>query len=65
MTVATSNKLPLAWGIIIYMATIHLVALLALFPVTSAGEQSELLLYCIGLQQVGYYPRISSFGYSS
>ena len=32
MTVATSNKPPLAWSIIIYMATIHIVALLALFP---------------------------------
>ncbi|MCU0533257.1 MAG: acyl-CoA desaturase [Hydrococcus sp. Prado102] len=32
MTVATSEKLPLAWSIIIYMAAIHLVALLALFP---------------------------------
>ncbi len=32
MTVATSQKLPLDWAIIIYMATIHLVALLALLP---------------------------------
>ncbi|MBE9166003.1 acyl-CoA desaturase [Pleurocapsales cyanobacterium LEGE 06147] len=32
MTVVTSNKLPLDWNVIIYMATIHLVALLALFP---------------------------------
>lgn len=32
MTVATSNRPPLAWSIIIYMATIHFVALFALFP---------------------------------
>jgi stearoyl-CoA desaturase (delta-9 desaturase) len=32
MTVGTSEKLPFAWSIIIYLATIHLVALLALFP---------------------------------
>jgi stearoyl-CoA desaturase (delta-9 desaturase) len=32
MTVATSNKLPPDWNVIIYMSTIHLVALLALFP---------------------------------
>jgi sn-1 stearoyl-lipid 9-desaturase len=32
MTVATSKKLPLSWIIIIYMAAIHGVALLALFP---------------------------------
>jgi sn-1 stearoyl-lipid 9-desaturase len=32
MTVVTSNKIPPAWNIIIYMATIHLVALLAFLP---------------------------------
>ena len=32
MTVATSQKLPLDWTIIIYMASIHLVALLAFLP---------------------------------
>lgn len=32
MTVATSEKLSLDWSIIIYMATIHLVALLAFLP---------------------------------
>jgi sn-1 stearoyl-lipid 9-desaturase len=32
MTVATSNKLSLDWAIIVYMATIHLIALLAVFP---------------------------------
>jgi stearoyl-CoA desaturase (delta-9 desaturase) len=32
MTVATSNKLSLDWVIIVYMAVIHLVALLAVFP---------------------------------
>jgi sn-1 stearoyl-lipid 9-desaturase len=32
MTVATSKKTPLAWNIIIYLASIHLVALLAFLP---------------------------------
>jgi stearoyl-CoA desaturase (delta-9 desaturase) len=32
MTVATSNKLSLDWVVIVYMAVIHLVALLAVFP---------------------------------
>ncbi|WP_267383804.1 acyl-CoA desaturase [Cyanobacterium sp. uoEpiScrs1] len=32
MTVATSRKLPLDWTVIIYMAAIHLVALLSLLP---------------------------------
>ncbi|XHU96436.1 MAG: acyl-CoA desaturase [cyanobacterium endosymbiont of Rhopalodia gibba] len=32
MTVATAQKLPLDWTVIIYMATIHLVALLSLLP---------------------------------
>ncbi len=32
MTVATSNKPPLNWVIITYMASIHLVAMLAFFP---------------------------------
>jgi fatty-acid desaturase len=32
MTAATTNKLPLDWTIIIYMTSIHLVALFALFP---------------------------------
>ncbi|WP_019504588.1 fatty acid desaturase [Pleurocapsa sp. PCC 7319] len=32
MTVATSEKIPPAWGTIIYMAVIHFVALFALFP---------------------------------
>ncbi len=32
MTIATSETLPLSWGVIFYMATIHLVALLALIP---------------------------------
>ncbi|ACK71746.1 Stearoyl-CoA 9-desaturase [Gloeothece citriformis PCC 7424] len=32
MTVSTSAKLPLDWSVIIYMATIHLVALLAFLP---------------------------------
>jgi stearoyl-CoA desaturase (delta-9 desaturase) len=32
MTVATSNKLSLDWVIIVYMAVIHLIALLAVFP---------------------------------
>jgi stearoyl-CoA desaturase (delta-9 desaturase) len=32
MTVATSQKLPLDWTVIIFMATIHLVALLSLLP---------------------------------
>jgi stearoyl-CoA desaturase (delta-9 desaturase) len=32
MTVATAKKPPLDWSIIVYMGTIHLVALLALFP---------------------------------
>lgn len=32
MTVATDNKLPLDWRIVIYMAVIHLAALLALLP---------------------------------
>jgi sn-1 stearoyl-lipid 9-desaturase len=32
MTVATSKKTPLAWNIIIFLGSIHLVALLAFFP---------------------------------
>ncbi|MDJ0575562.1 MAG: acyl-CoA desaturase [Xenococcaceae cyanobacterium MO_234.B1] len=32
MTIARTEKLPLSWGVIFYMATIHLVALLALIP---------------------------------
>ena len=32
MTVATSEKIPPAWGAIIYMAIIHFMALFALFP---------------------------------
>ena len=49
MTIATSEKLPLAWGIITYMATIHLVALLALIPSNfSWGALGvAFALYCI------------------
>ncbi len=32
MTVSTSEKLPIAWNIIIYMAAVHLVALFAFLP---------------------------------
>lgn len=38
MTVATSRKLPLDWTVIIYMATIHLVALLSLLPSNFSWE---------------------------
>ncbi len=49
MTIATSEKLPLAWGMIAYMATIHLVALLALIPSNfSWGAVGvAFALYCI------------------
>jgi sn-1 stearoyl-lipid 9-desaturase len=49
MTVATSNKLTPDWSIIIYMATIHLVALLALFPgnFNWGAVGAALLLYWI------------------
>ncbi|MEY2832110.1 MAG: delta 9 acyl-lipid desaturase, partial [Cyanobacteriota bacterium] len=32
MTVATSEKIPPAWGTIIYLAIIHFLALFAIFP---------------------------------
>ena len=32
MTVVTSEKIPPAWGTIIYLAIIHFVALFAIFP---------------------------------
>ncbi len=49
MTIATSEKRPLAWGMIAYMGTIHLIALLALIPSNfSWGAVGvAFALYCI------------------
>lgn len=49
MTIATSERRPLAWGIISYMASIHLIALLAFFPSNfSWGAVGvAFALYCI------------------
>lgn len=49
MTVATSEKIPPAWGTIIYMASIHLVALLALFPSNFSWKAIAVafILYCV------------------
>ncbi len=47
MTIATSDKLSLDWSVIIYMTSIHCVALLALFPTNFSWEAVEVacLLY--------------------
>ncbi len=49
MTVATSEKIPPAWGTIIYMASIHFVALFAFFPSNFSWEAIGIafVLYCI------------------
>ncbi len=49
MTVATSEKIPPAWGTIIYMAAIHFVALFAFFPSNFSWEAvgAAFALYCI------------------
>jgi sn-1 stearoyl-lipid 9-desaturase len=49
MTVATSEKIPPAWGTIIYMAAIHLVASLAFFPNNFNWEAVGIAfaLYCM------------------
>ena len=49
MTIATSNKLPLAWDTIIYMASIHLIACLAFLPSNFSWGAVGIafLLYCI------------------
>ena len=49
MTVATSEKIPPAWGTIIYMASIHLVALFALVPSNFSWNAIGVafILYCI------------------
>ena len=49
MTVATSEKIPPAWGTIIYMASIHFVALFAVFPSNFSWEAIGVafVLYCI------------------
>ena len=49
MTIATSEKLPLAWDTIIYMATLHLIACLAFLPSNfSWGAVGvAFCLYCI------------------
>ena len=49
MTVATSEKIPPAWGTIVYMGSIHLVALLALLPNNFSWKALGVafLLYCI------------------
>ena len=49
MTVATSEKIPPAWGTIIYMAIIHSIALLALVPsnFTWSALGVAFLLYCL------------------
>jgi sn-1 stearoyl-lipid 9-desaturase len=49
MTVATSEKIPPAWGTIIYMASIHLVALFALVPSNFSWNAIfvAFILYCI------------------
>ncbi len=49
MTVATSEKIPPAWGTIIYMASIHLVALFAFVPSNFSWNAIfvAFILYCI------------------
>ncbi len=49
MTIATSQRYPLAWGIVLYMAAIHSIALLAFFPSNfSWGAVGvAFALYCI------------------
>ena len=49
MTVATSEKIPPAWGTIIYMAIIHSIALFALIPSNFSWSALGVafLLYCI------------------
>jgi stearoyl-CoA desaturase (delta-9 desaturase) len=49
MTVATSEKIPPAWGTIIYLASIHLVALFALLPSNFNWRAIAVafILYCI------------------
>lgn len=64
MTVSTSEKLTPAWNIIIYMATIHLIALLAFLPSNFSwrGVGVTLFLYwltaCIGIT-LGYHRLVS------
>lgn len=49
MTVATSEKIPPAWGTIIYMASIHFVALFAFFPSNFSWQAIIIAfaLYCL------------------
>jgi stearoyl-CoA desaturase (delta-9 desaturase) len=49
MTVAKLEKLPLSWSVIIYMGTIHTVALLAFFPQFFSWKAVGVafLLYCL------------------
>ena len=49
MTIATSEKLPLAWDTIIYMATLHLIACLAFLPSNFSWSAVGVAfcLYCI------------------
>jgi stearoyl-CoA desaturase (delta-9 desaturase) len=64
MTVATSQKPTLAWNVIIYMATIHLVALFAFLPSNFSWKAVLVTLFlywltaCIGVT-LGYHRLVS------
>ncbi len=64
MTVATSKKFPLDWNIIIYMATIHLIALFAFLPSNFSWGAVGIFLFlywftaCIGIT-LGFHRLVS------
>jgi fatty-acid desaturase len=64
MTVATSKKFPLDWNIIIYMATIHIIALFAFLPSNFSWGAVGLFFFfywltaCIGIT-LGFHRLVS------